>query len=202
VGARRGEARALARGGARAGAAGPAVPLHGLREHPRGGAGSVAGTGALVSLVGARVVRKEDPRLLTGAGAYVDDLHLPGMVHAAVLRSPFPHARVGEADVSGAGGTLLVLTPQEVAEATRPIRNIWVLPGQRQTSYPVVPVVARHVGEALGLVVAGTRAAAEDAAEALDLGLDPLPSVSHEDAAPAEDAPLPHPDRGPNAVAD
>jgi carbon-monoxide dehydrogenase large subunit len=155
-----------------------------------------------VSLVGARVVRKEDPRLLTGAGAYVDDLHLPGTVHAAVLRSPFPHARVGAPDVSAAQDVLMVLTPEEVAEATRPIRNIWVLPGQRQTSYPVVPEVARHVGEALGLVVARTRATAEDAAEVVELGLDPLPSVSSADAALAEDAPLLHPDWGTNVVAE
>jgi carbon-monoxide dehydrogenase large subunit len=153
------------------------------------------------SLVGARVPRKEDSRLLTGRGTYVDDLHLPGMLHAAVLRSPFAHARLLGVDASRAGATL-VLTPEDVAAATRPIRCIWLLPGQRQTSYPVIPEVARYVGEPLGFVVARSRPAAEDAAELVELDLETLPTVPDAEAALAEAAPFLHEDWGTNVVAE
>ncbi|HKP17001.1 MAG TPA: xanthine dehydrogenase family protein molybdopterin-binding subunit [Gaiellaceae bacterium] len=151
------------------------------------------------SLVGARVRRREDRRLLTGAGTFVDDLSLPGMLHAAVLRSPLPHARIAGADASRAEAPL-VLTPADVARSTREVRCIWVLPGQRQTTYPVVADVARYVGEPLGLVVAETRAAAEDAAELVELDLDPLPALADPDQALAEGAPLLHADWGTNVV--
>jgi carbon-monoxide dehydrogenase large subunit len=156
-----------------------------------------------VSLVGARVLRKEDPRLLTGEGSYVDDVSLPGMVHAHVLRSPFPHARVSGIRTEEAlarDDVLAVLTPEAVDGATAPIRCVWILPGQRQADYPVAPSVARFVGEPLGLVVARTRAAAEDAAELAELDLEPLPAVVDTELAVADDAPLLHPDWGTNVV--
>jgi carbon-monoxide dehydrogenase large subunit len=156
-----------------------------------------------VTLVGARVLRKEDPRLLTGAGSYVDDVHLPGMVHAHVLRSPYPHARVshvGTDDALGRDDVLAVLTPEAVAAATAPIRCVWILPGQRQAEYPVAPSVARFVGEPLGLVVARTRAGAEDAAELVELDLEPLAAVVDAELAVADDAPLLNPDWGTNVV--
>jgi carbon-monoxide dehydrogenase large subunit len=157
-------------------------------------------------LVGQRVLRVNDPRLLTGAARYVDDLELPGMVHAAVIRSLLPHARVAGVDASAARedpDVVDVLTPEDAARATRPIPCVWVMPGQRQTEYPVVPPdVTRYAGEALGLVVARSRAAAEDAREVVVLDLEELPGVGDAEGALAEDAPLLHPEWGTNVVVD
>lgn len=152
------------------------------------------------TLVGARVLRKEDMRLLTGRGTCVDDLHLPGTLHAAVLRSPYPHARLQDVDTSAAADAALVLTPSDIAAATVPIRCIWLLPGQRQTSYPVAPDVTRHVGEALGLVVADSRAAAEDMAEQVQLEFEQLPVVTSAEAALDPESPLLHEEWGTNVV--
>jgi aerobic carbon-monoxide dehydrogenase large subunit len=158
------------------------------------------------TLVGSRVPRVNDPKLLTGACRFVDDIQLPGLVHAAVLRSPVAHGRLASVDVSPAAedpDVLAVLTPHEVAQATRPVPCVWVLPGQRQTSYPVVPTdVTRYLGEPLGLVVATSRAAAEDARELIVIDVDELPAVADPDAAVGEDAPLLHPAWGTNVVVD
>lgn len=156
-----------------------------------------------MSLVGARVLRKEDPRLLRGAGSFVDDVDLPGLVHAHVLRSPLPHARVVGLDPTAAEGradVLMVLAPDEVAGATEPIRCVWMLPGQRQTEYPVAPSVLRFVGEPFGLVVATSRAAAEDAAELVEIEYEPLPSTADAETAASDSAALLHPDWGTNIV--
>jgi aerobic carbon-monoxide dehydrogenase large subunit len=158
------------------------------------------------TLVGSRVPRVNDRKLLTGACRYVDDIELPGMVHAAVLRSPVAHGRLGSVDMSPVAedpDVVAVLTPQEVAEATRPIPCVWVMPGQRQTSYPVAPTdVTRYLGEPLGLVVATSRAAAEDARELIVIDVEELPAVGDPEAALAEDAPLLHPEWGTNVVVD
>lgn len=156
-----------------------------------------------MSLVGAPVLRKEDPRLLTGAGSFVDDISLQGMVHAHVLRSPLPHARIVAVDASAAmarDDVVAVLGPDDVAAATEPIRCVWVLPGQRQSDYPVAPHVARFAGEPLGLVVATGRAAAEDAAELVEIEYEALPSVADSERAVAGDAPLLQPEWGTNVV--
>jgi carbon-monoxide dehydrogenase large subunit len=158
------------------------------------------------TLVGSRVPRVNDRKLLTGACRFVDDIDLPGMVHATVLRSPVAHGRLRSVDVSPVGDdpdVLLVLTPQEVAVATRPIPCVWVMPGQRQTSYPVAPIdVTRYVGEPLGLVVATSRAGAEDARDLIVIAVDELPAVGAPEAALGEEAPLLHPDWGTNVVVD
>jgi aerobic carbon-monoxide dehydrogenase large subunit len=156
-----------------------------------------------VSLVGGRVLRKEDERLLRGAGSFVDDLDLPGLVHAHVLRSPLPHARIARLDPKAATSraeVLAVLGPEELESATESIGCVWVLPGQRQTAYPVAPSTLRFVGEPFGLVVATSRAASEDAAEVVDVEYEPLPSVADSETAASESAPLLHPDWGTNVV--
>jgi carbon-monoxide dehydrogenase large subunit len=158
------------------------------------------------SLVGQRVLRVNDPRLLTGATRYVDDLRLPGMVHAAVIRSPLPHARIAGVDASAARedpDVVDVLLPEDVARATKPIQCVWVMPNQLQTEYPVVPTdTTRYVGEALGLVVARSRAAAEDARELVALDLEQLPGIGDGEHSAARGAPLLNPDWGTNVVVD
>ena len=157
----------------------------------------------MTRLTGARVLRKEDPRLLTGAGSFVDDLRLPGMMHAHILRSDLPHARIDRFDTTEAAGrddVVLVLGPGEVQALTDAVPCVWVLPGQRQTSYPVTSEVARFVGESLGIVVATSRAAAEDAGETVRIGYEPLAAITDPEAALAEGAPLLHPEWGTNVV--
>jgi aerobic carbon-monoxide dehydrogenase large subunit len=155
------------------------------------------------TLVGARVLRVNDPKLLTGEAGFVDDLHLPGMAHATILRSPVPHGRLAHVDTSDAMGdpdVLLVLTPQDVRESLGSLPCIWTFPGQRMDRYPVVPEVTRYVGEALGVVVARTRAAAEDVAERVRMEFEELPPVPDAEAALADGAPLLYPEWGTNVA--
>lgn len=153
------------------------------------------------SLVGARVRRLNDPRLLRGEGRYVDDVHLAGMVHATVLRSPVAHGDVRSFDATGTDA-LLVLGPDEIAAATRPLDCVWLAEGQRQTSVPLGERRVRYVGQPIGLVVAASRPAAEDAAEMVVVDYDELPTVSDQEEALAAGAPLLHPDWGTNVAAE
>ena len=154
------------------------------------------------SLVGARVRRVNDPRLLRGEGRYVDDVHLAGMVHATIVRSPVAHGDVRTFDASGADA-LLVLGPDEIAAATDPLRCVWIaVGGQRQTEVPVSDRRVRYVGQPIGVVVAVSRPAAEDAAELIEVDFDELPTVSDQESALADGAPLLQPDWGTNVLAD
>src|SRR4051812_4930898 len=81
-------------------------------------------TVAYSSLVGARIKRKEDPRLITGAGSYVGDIKLPGLQHVAFVRSPYPHARIGDIDTSAAlaiPGVTAVITGADLVEVIEPM---------------------------------------------------------------------------------
>ena len=124
--------------------------------------------------------RVNDARLLAGAGRYTDDLELPGMLHAAIIRSPVAHGTIRSFDRSELTvPTDLVLGPQDVADrvsGSMPI--VWHLEGQFQHDKPVVdPGRVRHVGETLGIVVAGSRAAAEDAVDQVFVAIDELDPV-------------------------
>ena len=89
-------------------------------------------------LVGARVQRVEDPRLLTGRGRYVDDLTVPGMAHAAFLRSPYPHARIVSIDVAAARalpGVRTVLTGADMQTMTGAFLGMMPLDGLYDPPY-------------------------------------------------------------------
>jgi carbon-monoxide dehydrogenase large subunit len=130
---------------------------------------------------GARVRRVEDPRFLTGRASYVDDIQLPGMLHAAFVRSPHAHARVVRVDASRAlssGLALAVLLPDEAAKRSRPVEAISSFPGFKPSAYPCLQgTEVRYVGEPVALVVARDRYAAEDAVELVDVEYEPLPAV-------------------------
>lgn len=148
------------------------------------------------TLVGASVPRVNDPRLLTGQGRFVDDVVLPGMLHATIVRSTLPHGTV-TAFGGGAEGAV-VLGPDEIAEATRPMPCMWIAPDQPQVAVPLADRTVRYVGQPLGIVVAASRAEAEDVAETLDIDIDPLPGVADQWAALEPDAPLLYPEHGSN----
>jgi aerobic carbon-monoxide dehydrogenase large subunit len=148
------------------------------------------------SYVGQPLRRREDFRLLTGKGRYVDDIGVPGMLHLALLRSPHAHARVAAVDLAAARagtGVRSALSGADLAGKIGSIRPNWVLPGTKVPERPVVAVDrVRFVGECVALVVAETRAQALDALELIDVAYEPLPAVVDEEDAAGPGAPLLH----------
>lgn len=140
-------------------------------------------------LVGASVRRVEDPGLLTGRGRFVDDLRFPGMLHAALLRSPFAHARLVGIDAEAArarAGVAAVLTGADLQATCHPFVAEVPLPGARTiTFWPLAVERVRFVGEPVALVVAGSRYEAEDALESIDVAYEPLPVSMSADGAMA-----------------
>ncbi|MDQ2787457.1 MAG: xanthine dehydrogenase family protein molybdopterin-binding subunit, partial [Chloroflexota bacterium] len=131
--------------------------------------------------VGARVKRKEDPRLVTGSSTYVDDLRPPRTVHMAVLRSVYAHARLVRVDVSAAlahPGVIAAFSGEELRALCGPLpaREGEAIPGMSGFVPPLVwPVAAdrvRFVGEAVAIVVAVDRYVARDALDLIDVVYD------------------------------
>jgi len=154
--------------------------------------------------IGHRVARKEDPRLLTGRGRFTDDLVEPGTARAAVVRSPHPHARILDVDVSAArkmDGVLVVLTGREVEGQIGPVPTLARTPPFARLNRdgspmpdPGQPALAttktRYPGEPVAFVVAETEMQALDAAEAVVVEYEPLPAVTTYEQARAPDTPV------------
>lgn len=143
---------------------------------------------------GTSVRRTEDPRLLAGRGLYIDDVVVPKMIEAAVLRSPHAHARIVSLDVSRAKelpGVFDVITGQELAAVAGQQPVIWFpIPEQRiAKTHALAQDRVRWVGQAVAAVAAVDRYVAEDALELIDVEYEPLPVVPDLDAALAPDAP-------------
>jgi carbon-monoxide dehydrogenase large subunit len=143
---------------------------------------------AYATMMGAEVKRKEDPRLIRGAGSYVGDLKLPGMLHVALVRSPHAHAQIDRIDIAAAlalPGVVAVLSGRDLLDDCAPLPMASAGEGGAGThSYAgrvrhVLAVErARHVGEAVAVVVAESFEAAVDGAEAVDVDYTPLPAVA------------------------
>jgi carbon-monoxide dehydrogenase large subunit len=148
---------------------------------------------------GAAVKRKEDPALLRGAGRYVDDIHLPGMLHAAFVRSPHAHARIGGIDKTRAltcPGVHAVLAFADLPQTLRSQRLPLFVPHPGITQ-PILPYsLAKdevcYAGEPVAVVIADSRPIAEDAAALVEIDYDPLPAVSDVERALLADAPMAH----------
>lgn len=156
---------------------------------------------------GQSVKRNEDPRLLTGQALFVDDVHLPGMAHAAFLRSPHAHARLGAIDTSEAAampGVIAIYTAADLGEYWQtgpllvPPPPIAELVFNPRTQVPLAQGKVRHVGEPIALVIAENRYQAEDAAERIVVEYEPLPAVVDLEQALAPTAPLIHEDLSQN----
>lgn len=137
---------------------------------------------APTGLIGARVRRVEDPRLLTGRGRYVDDIRLPGMLEAAILRSPHPHARIVRIDIARAldlPGVYDVITGADLAGVVQPQPVIWrVMADQHFSNHLALAVDrVRYVGQHVAAVAAVDRHTAEDALDLIEVEYDPLPAV-------------------------
>ena len=161
--------------------------------------------------VGKRVKRNEDARLLTGQALFVDDVDLPGMLHAAFLRSDYAHARVRSIDVSAARarpGVVAVYTAEDMGDFWRPgplivppPSNVEGIVFHARTQIPMVTDKARHIGDPLAIVIAESRYIAEDAVEDILVDYDPLDAVVDMEKALEPDAPLVYEDLGSNLAA-
>jgi carbon-monoxide dehydrogenase large subunit len=156
-------------------------------------------------VLGRRTRRLEDTRLITGRGRYTDDIHIPGMLHAALVRSPVAHGLLRGIDASAAlalEGVHGLLTASDLAAlGVGELRVNWVHPGQRNSSNPVLAVDrVYYVGHPVAIVVAESRYVAEDAAELIVLDIDELPAVVNAEDALTPDAPLLYPDWHTNVV--
>ncbi|HEX5147238.1 MAG TPA: xanthine dehydrogenase family protein molybdopterin-binding subunit, partial [Conexibacter sp.] len=161
--------------------------------------------GTRPSLVGVRVPRLEDDRLVTGRGRYLADVKLPRMLDAAIVRSQVPHATVRGMDASAAlamDGVRGVFCGADLAEGgveTVPDYFDWA---QAVRQFPLCNPRVRWVGAPLAVVVAEDRYLAEDAAELVRMDLDPLPTVGTMEESSASDAPRLYDEWPDNCVVD
>ena len=132
-------------------------------------------------LFGASVARREDARFVTGSATYTDDIKISGTTHAAFVRSPFAHAKVGAIDASAARahpGVIAIFTGRDLeAAGVKALPVGWLLPNLKIGPRPaLVTDTVRYVGEAVAVVIAETAAAAKDAAEMVQVDYEELPA--------------------------
>ena len=163
------------------------------------------------TFIGKRVLRNEDARLLTGQAQFVDDVEIPGLLHAAFLRSDHAHARLLGLDVSAARqrpGVVAVFTAEDMGDDWQPGPPLVSPPptakdvlfySRRQV--PLVKDKVRHAGEAMAVVIAESRYIAEDAVEDIVVDLEPLEAVVDLEKALKPGSPLVHDDLESNLAA-
>ncbi|QBD82754.1 xanthine dehydrogenase family protein molybdopterin-binding subunit [Ktedonosporobacter rubrisoli] len=157
---------------------------------------------------GAPLRRKEDQRFLTGSATYIDDIELPDMLHAAILRSPYAHAHINAIDTAeaeGLEGVMAVFTYKDLGPIAEPLPLLIPHPAltHPHTQYALAKDTVRYVGEAVAMVVAQNRYIAEDALELIEVDYEPLPVVSpaHLAEATSAQAPRIHADAPTNIAA-
>ena len=157
-------------------------------------------------MFGSGIRRREDPRLITGRASYTDDITLPGMAYAAILRSPYAHANITSIDTSAAAcqpGVLAVYTGADIEGHLNPIPCAWLIPDSNLIT-PDHPAIAkdkvRYAGDAVAVVVAESRYQAEDALEHIDVDYEPLDATINPKASTQDGAPQVH-DDVPNNIA-
>ena len=162
---------------------------------------------------GASVRRKEDPRYLRGEGRYVDDIKLPGMIYAAFVRSPYAHARITGIRTEAArrlAGVAHVFTFADLERWMKPLPLFGAIPPGLAARVPVTMRQvgqlamcrdeARHVGEIVAMVLASSRAVAEDGCERVEVDYEPLPVLADVIAAGEPGAPVLYPEWGDNVA--
>jgi carbon-monoxide dehydrogenase large subunit len=162
---------------------------------------------------GASVRRKEDPRYLRGEGRFVDDIKLPGMLHAAFVRSPHAHARIAAIRTDVARrlpGVAHVFTFADLERWMKPLPLFGAIPPGLAARVAVTMKQphqlamcrdeARHVGEIVAMVLARSRAVAEDGGELVEVDYEPLPVLADVEAAARPDAPVLYPAWGDNVA--
>lgn len=162
----------------------------------------------MTQYIGKRLKRNEDSRLLTGQALFVDDVHLPGMLHAAFLRSDYAHAKINSIDVSEAlkrPGVVAIYTAKDLGDYWKPgpllVPAPTVIPGvvfNKRTQVPMARDIVRHQGEAIACVIAESRYIAEDALADIVADLEPLDVIVDMEKALDPEAPLVYEDLGTN----
>jgi carbon-monoxide dehydrogenase large subunit len=155
-------------------------------------------------MVGASIKRREDPRLVTGTGSYVDDIPQTAIVQMHVVRSTEAHARIlgiETARAKQADGVIAILTGKDLkAEfgAPLPVTVCFVPDKKYPNHYPIAVDKVHYVGEPVAIVLASSRAAAQDAAERIEVRYESLPAVLDMEKAIEKGAPILHEELGSN----
>ena len=162
-----------------------------------------------MGLIGTSVKRVEDKRFITGQGRYTDDIKLPGMTYACIVRSPHAHAKINSINTDAAAampGVLKIFTGADVGNYGVPCGwqvNFKNGDTMKEPPHPLlVSDKARHMGDAVAMVVAESYAEAKDAADAVAVDWEVLPAVVDAKAAVEDGAPLVHDDAPNNMVFD
>ena len=138
---------------------------------------------AATSVIGQRLLRKEDPALLTGEAKFTNDLNVPGALHLAVVRSPYAHARITSIDTSAAAalpGVVAVYTGADLADTwAAPMPCAWPVTDDMKnpTHYPLAVGKVCYAGDGVAAILATSETAALDAIEAVDVQYEPLDAV-------------------------
>src|SRR5438067_2466064 len=152
--------------------------------------------------IGRSLKRVEDPRLIKGIATYVDDIQLPGLLHAAILRSPYAHAKILSIKTDAAKafpGVCGVFVGADVNRACGLVPCASPMPDQKAPKHTVLAGDRVYfVGHPVAVVVAVDRYAARDALERLEVDYDPLPVVTDPEKALEKDSALTHPELGTN----
>ncbi|MBM3944137.1 MAG: xanthine dehydrogenase family protein molybdopterin-binding subunit [SAR202 cluster bacterium] len=133
------------------------------------------------TMFGASVKRREDPRLITGKGTYVDDVRLVGMLHMFLVRAPYAHANIKKVDTSKAKkapGVVAVFTGAELKDKLGSVPCGWVVPDTKEVPHPPIAIdKVNCVGEAVAAVIASSLQEAADAAALVDVDYEVLPAL-------------------------
>jgi carbon-monoxide dehydrogenase large subunit len=152
--------------------------------------------------VGRAIKRVEDPRLIQGIATYVDDLQLTGTLHAAILRSPYAHAKINLIKTDAARaleGVVAVFIGADVNDKCGLVPCASLMPDQKTPKHTALASDRVYfVGHAVAVVVAKDRYVARDALDLIEVEYEPLPAVSDPEKALEKDSPLTHPDLGTN----
>jgi len=161
----------------------------------------------MTNYIGKAVKRVEDKRFLTGKGRYTDDIVLPGMLYAYIVRSPYAHAKINNIDTSRAekmDGVVKIYTGKDIAESgINGIPTGWQVnfkngDTMKEPPHPLlVADKARYMGDGVAVVIAESREEARDAADEIDIDWEELPAVANAKKATEDGAPLVH-DEAPN----
>ena len=154
----------------------------------------------MATLFGSGIKRREDPRLITGTATYTDDVKLPGLLYAAVLRSSYAHAKLTSVDVARAKrapGVVATYTGADLKDKLNTVPCAWNVPNC-DLKVPPHPVLAtdkvRYAGDGIAMVVAESRAAARDALDLIDVDYAALDAVVDPEKATQQGAPQLHAD--------
>lgn len=156
----------------------------------------------MTNFIGKAVKRVEDKRFLTGKGRYTDDIVLPGMLYAYIVRSPYAHAKINNIDTSHAAqmeGVVKIYTGKDIAASgVNGIPTGWQVnfkngDTMKEPPHPLlVSDKARYLGDGVAVVIAESREQARDAADTIDIDWEELPAVANAKKATEEGAPLVH----------